>query len=325
MVFTLIRKKSENRQNFISIRDAFNLWESLQGAYLSSERANVWANDAHDKDLKLIIEMFKVVLQDNIKVLEQQMNTYSVPAPDRNRVAVNFPQNSQSVTDEYIAQDLFLCLQEGTENMVKNYRTSVINDSIRTVFKKMIQQKINILNKYVIYLKAKGWVDTPPLYNDVPRNVNEKISTAEIADLWDHLTFRYDNINTSETLRSFAFDGDFRLILTSGIKILTRQVKVLERELEFFGVNLPKRPAKITIQPKDTEIFHDDHMFRTLLIGIQGAITFHIHPIKECSFNDRIRDIFVDLLLSEMEILDQMYKFGKAKGWLSEPVMYGKG
>ncbi len=320
MVFSIIKGSKERAE--LDTREAFNLWDVLKSDYDTVYRLKIYQNDTHDKDLGVLIKRILVLLEGNIKNMEKQLTSYSIPAPNRNRAAVNFPRNSQVISDEMVAADMFTFLQESIEHTMRGFRTSVTSDSLREYFKDLSVKKIELADKMVHYLKFKGWIETPPLFNHTPGEVNEKISTVEISNLFDHLTFRYDNINTSEIIRNFAYDGDFKTLLNMGIRTLSKQARILEKELEYFGVTLPKRPGKVTVFPDNTEILHDDHMFRTLIIGMYGATVLHIMPIKECTFNDRIRRIFINFLIGEIDMLDNMLKLGKVKGWFHKMPMY---
>ncbi|HHX95258.1 MAG TPA: hypothetical protein GX691_05535 [Clostridia bacterium] len=57
-------------------------------------------------------------------------------------------------------------------------------------------------------------------------------------------------------------------------------------------------------------------MFRVIFSGISGALTVHAKAVKQSTTNDRIRDLFKQLLLSELAALDTTIRFGKVKGWL---------
>lgn len=65
-----------------------------------------------------------------------------------------------------------------------------------------------------------------------------------------------------------------------GMKHLGKNAEVLERKIQYFGIPLPKKPAKITLSPTDTEIFKDDHMYRTIFMEIQGAAILHAQSLK---------------------------------------------
>ncbi|MHB1421138.1 MAG: DUF3231 family protein [Bacillota bacterium] len=315
MVFTLIPNRQDVKQRNIDVREAYLLWDLLGTQYLVIERFKVLLNDSHDVDLKVIISHLTKLIEKHSKEVEGYLLRFSILSPDRNRESINFPKNSEVLTDQFIARELHVFLQEHIEKLMRAHRTAFTNDDVRDYFKKLIIIKVNELDSLIKYLKLKGWIETPPLFHRTPMNVTEKISSNEIFHLWHHLTFRYDNINTTEIIIKYTFDGDFKTTLYLGLKLLQKQVQLLEKELDYFGIPLPSRPGVVTFTPMNTEILKDDHMFRTLIDGLQGASLLHIQPLKECTFNDRIRGIFKTLLLEEIDLIDNFYKYGKLKGW----------
>ncbi len=137
------------------------------------------------------------MLDKNIKVVEKYLEEFSILSPDKNRQAINFPKYSETITDEFISNQLLVFIQEETERLMRAHRTSITNEEIRQYFKKLLLIKINELENLIQYLKLKGWIETPPMFQRTPMNVREKVSTVDIYHLWHHLTFRYDNINTT--------------------------------------------------------------------------------------------------------------------------------
>ncbi len=187
----------------------------------------------------------------------------------------------------------------------------------------MLLKTIAEEGKFLKYIKAKGWVETPPLYRGTPPGITERLSSVEAAGLWDHLTLRYDNIKTTEVSFSFAYDGDFKATLNGGLKTLKNQANTLEKELDRFGIPLPKRSGTVSASPSNTDILSDDHLYRTMLIGLRAAGMLHAQTIKESTFNDRVRSIFKKMLVDEIMYTDNYYKFGKLKGWLNQAPLYG--
>lgn len=320
MIFSV---KTEKKQKHIDIREAYNLWDLLNSKYQSIEIIQMYLNQLHDVDLKMLVKKLHKTVNEHISQLEKQMEVYAVKSPDRNRRAITFPAGSQQITDELISLELFLYLQEHIENLSRVLRSTVTNDSIRSLVKKMTYKTIDDADKIICYLTAKGWLSTPPMYKHIPENVKERLSVAEAANLWDHLTLRYDNIKTTEIFINVVHDLDFKVILNLGLKNLHRQAEVLENELQHFGIPLPKRPSKITLTLSDTEILSDDYMYRILANALQGTAILHAQAYKECVVNDRVRAIFKKLLTDEIEYIDKFLKYGKMTGWLNPVPTYG--
>lgn len=99
------------------------------------------------------------------------------------------------------------------------------------------------------------------------------------------------------------------------------QVKKLEQELTKFGVPLPQRPPNV-IASTGTVNMKDKYVFRTLYTGMVGAAWMHALALKQSFTNDRLRGIFKDLLVQEINVIDKMILFGKTKGWLGVVPQY---
>lgn len=67
------------------------------------------------------------------------------------------------------------------------------------------------MNDFIPYLRNKGWIDVPLKYQNIPENVNEKIDAGEAYHLWDHLTFRYDNISKTDSFKDLVNDNELKI------------------------------------------------------------------------------------------------------------------
>lgn len=316
MEITLTPKKTEKRQQMIDVREAFNLWDILRSKYTVIEDLETAEQFVHDKDLKLIIQLYLRELKSNTKILEDMMRKYAINGPDRGRIPANWSSNSEVMRDESIALNMMLYTQEHIENMLRAVRTSLTNDKIRSTITEMLILTINHSDSILRYLKLKGWIATPPLYPNIPATVKEKITCIEAAHLWDHLTIRYDNIRQTKILNTFVNDLDLKSLLTRGLNKLEQQITILEKECVYFGITLPKRPAEVFVAAEFTDLYTDDHIYRVILDGFQGAEIMHAEAIKQCTVNDRIRKIFKKMLLQEIDYYNDFARYGKLKGWL---------
>lgn len=322
MVFDRIKDKLSKLPAQIDAIEAFNLWDILNSKYHEIERLEILQHFVHDTDLKLIIKYIVQELNENVSILKKIMSKYKVIAPGENRIIGPPPCNIEMYTDEFIAGEILLYIQEHIENLLRLLRTSMTNDDIRTTISKMAKETINQEPKIVSYMAAKGWIKMCPRYNNVPATVTENISAAEAYHLWDHLCYRYDNIQQTRTLSGFVHDIDFKLVLEEGIRTLTSQMEMLEKEIKRFGIVAPKKPPDVTIYNDQKYLFDDDHIYRTILIGLQGASVLHAQSFKQCTLNARVKDIFRRLLMAEIDLLGRYIKFGKLKGWLNPSPSY---
>lgn len=318
-----MRPKLEKRQKSIDIREAFNIWDSLNSKYLAVEKLETFENLAHDLDFKAVIKRTVKSLNENITILEGFATKFAIKTPDRNRSYSTFSGGQQITSDEFMAQDLLLYYQGHIENLAKILRSTVTNDSVRGTLIKMTLKTLDETDTLVKYLKSKGWVSTPPMYKHLPQNSNRNIGLSEASNLWDHLTLRYDNIRTTEYFLSTTHDADFKSLLSLGLKFLKKQTAKLEKELKLYAIPLPKRPSSVTLTITSTESLDDDYMYRILINAFQGAAILHAQSFKECVLCDKTRNIFKQFFIDELDIMNNFIKYGKMKGWLNLVPTYG--
>ncbi|WP_066638383.1 DUF3231 family protein [Desulfolucanica intricata] len=318
MVFGIRFYNIEKAQGQINIEETYNLWDLLTTKYALIDHLQIWRVFAHDKDLDLIMNKALNSRKQYCQELEDMLSKFSIGGPDKPRVGVSTSVKPEVLNDQRISAWLLTWMQEEIELILRAIRTSTTNDDVRSLFIKIASTRIEELDSFIKYIKLKGWVNQPPLYPNVPPATNDKIDTGEAFHLWDHLTFRYDNIQQTQLWYEYANDGDFKALLKKGLHdILKKQAQMLEKELLLYGITMPNQPTDIIQGVKDKTILKDDYMFRILFFGMMGALWLHTLGLKQCITNDRIRGIFKDLLLSEIGFLDKLIKFGKTKGWLN--------
>ncbi len=310
--------------NTINCQEAYGIWDLLSANYQFLEKLHVWRNFAHDKDLLLILNTINVRLEKIIQELEKKAKEFSINGPEVGVKDINTSANTEIIRDELIAQDTFIWLQDITELLLRTIRTSTTNDAVRKMIINIDKMNIDMMNNMISYLRIKGWINNAPIYTNIPKNTKEVIDAGEAFHLWDHLTYRYDNIHQTEVFYDLTQDLELKALINIGLKqILQKETAKLEEECLKFGIPLPKKPSSVVSMPTDMQhYFQDDFIFRTIWIGITGATTIHETAIKQSVTNDRIRNFFIELLLSEIEILSRFIRYGKLKGYLNEPPQY---
>ncbi|MDO9534992.1 MAG: DUF3231 family protein [Bacillota bacterium] len=255
--------------------------------------------------------------------LEGQLSKFAVGVPKPPRKDVRSAVETEILSDSYIASTLLLLYQELIEMKLRSFRTASTNDGVRKMFLKYTKKAINVYDNLLKYVKLRGWIDKPSLYPNLPANASEQLDTGEAFHLWDHLTFRYDNIELTQIFYELAQDGDFKLLLKKGIQdVLQKDAARLEKELTYFGIPFPHQPRVIYDNLGTVEL-SDSSMFKQVYLGMQSAAVIHAQAIKQSTTNDRIRKLFNELLLAEIGTIDKVIKFGKLKDWLQHPPQYG--
>ncbi len=316
--------KKANKMNYdIGLAEAHYLWQIVKAKYDFLQLLDNWKTQVHDQDLLAVIKLYDAKIHGDLKVWEDQLLKFGVHGPDGYTPAVNAVSNPQLIRDQLIAIQLLTFAQEHIGMLIKAFRTSMTNDDINTLFKDATKKAVEQFCFLTKYIKAKGWLGKQPMYHNSPREAKEEVCAGETIHLWDHLTYRNDNIEFTQTFIAYVKDGDFKLFLEAGLHTLLKQAKMLEKELIQFRIPLPNRPPSVKPPGAPTELMDDDNIFRWIFQGIQGALSMHAQSLIECTHNAQVREIFRNLLFNELDMLTEVIKYGKLKGWLNPALRYG--
>ena len=159
---------------------------------------------------------------------------------------------------------------------------------------------------------------------DMLKSTEEKqkdLSVGEVSHLSTHLTIRYGILETTNVLKNFTKDGDLRLIIDIGVKVIEGQVTILEKLMKEYSVYMPSRPPFDVKTSANIELISDRHIFRIVFRGIQSMIPFHAQAYTE-STNSALREQFKSFLIEEIELFDGLREYGKIKGYEFVPPRY---
>lgn len=149
------------------------------------------------------------------------------------------------------------------------------------------------------------------------------VSITEASILWDFLVARYKCIEETGIYHNFAHDEEFKKIIDMiGLDLLNSQAKVLEEQLELFGIPLPSRSRKSYRQKDGSELFDDEYMFKQIFEGCQHFLEYMASAIASTVTNDSLRQQFIDFFNDEVAVFNNLCKYGKVKGWLETPPVY---
>lgn len=141
----------------------------------------------------------------------------------------------------------------------------------------------------------------------------------EIFELWAHLVSRYDVLKKTQILFSYTHDPDFKMIISEGLDILQSQIDELENIFKEYSIPLPDRPpADVTSSSGSNSLWSDQMIYREILNGISQFLDTHVRTFKFL-WNDELRPVIAGFLKKEVDLYDDLMKYGKLKGWLNMP------
>lgn len=316
--------KKISGEEVIDIFAAFNLWNSLRARYGSIETLQLYRNFIHDRDFDLLLSHFLDTFIKESTVLEDEAARHAVTLPKRPAVDIRIDKKLDELTDRYIYRRIFEDLITQMMVLGRAYRTTTNHDRLRELFKNALLGHAYQFQTLFKFGKLKSWEDNPPAYKTSKPMKNEDLSISEAFHLWDHLNFRYDRLELVNYFIRSAHDTSFIAVLDMGLVILKKQIGTIEELCLKYSVHVPERPPAEMVQPIDQEVMEDQFMYRILLLGIQNSVDMHMRAVLETVRNDSLREIYIDFFKAEMSSYDRFLKYGKAKGWIKVPPMYGE-
>jgi len=309
-------KKTKTEKQTVDAQEAYNLWDSLRNRYDGIEQLQIIKNFIHDSDFNLLTQgVLKNIFEQQTNELEDLLNKYQIDLPIRPPKSVRTPSVLEAYTDRYLSLLVIELLKRDIDIFIHSIATSLTNDNVRYTFREFLNKELGLYDKGLKYVKIKGWISAPPLYPNLPKGTKEKLDTSEAFQLWDHLVARYDAVEITQVYQNQAHDKDFRYLLGKGLKeILEKQINILEKEMNNFGLPLPARPPK-SVSTTKSEMLEDELIFTGLFKSIQDMLSLHTAGIKQATTNDRLRGIIRKFLDEELDTFNNFVKYGKLKGW----------
>lgn len=112
--------------------------------------------------------------------------------------------------------------------------------------------------------------------------------------------------------------------MSYGIGALEKEVIKFEDEMNRLGIPMPKRPPRSINTPANTEIFRDETMFRTIYLMVQIFLS-QLQRTLIIVMDKRLRDMFVQMQYTLVDLYTEMIAYGKLKGWIQSPPGYKGG
>ncbi len=316
-----IFKKTESNQKSISSVESFNIWNLLRVRYISIEKHQLYLNLVHDMDLSSFLSNHNKEFKKEVSYLEAEAKKYQIKAPPKPATEFKFTVQIDNITDKMIFRQILSDLMFELSGLKRATVSSTTTDNLRSNLIKFTMNHLYMYENFYKYGKLKGWTPVAPAYKVKPDG-KEALSVSEANHIWDHINMRYDQKQLTDIFLDFVHDTDLQLIFKRGNTILEEQIKLLEQKAVEYEVPLPERPPAVTESPIDPEIMEDKFVYRVILANIGSAINLHIRAVIETIRNDSLREVFFKFLKSELDVYNNLLKYGKLKGWNHVVPMY---
>ncbi len=145
------------------------------------------------------------------------------------------------------------------------------------------------------------------------------IDIGEAYILSQHLYYRHYCLEQTETHYQLAKDAEFKALIKRGLDYINKETAEIEKHMEKHKVPQPSRSpksVKISFKTDGSTTFNDQYIYEQIRHGCKGAIEKNLHNAFMIFNSDLLRTMFVNFVKEEMDLLTNLLKYGKAKGWV---------
>ncbi len=150
----------------------------------------------------------------------------------------------------------------------------------------------------------------------------EQLDVQEVFNIWNLLRARYYSMELVKFFTNFVHDREFSLVLSTLLKHYTKQASILEKEGKKFKIKVPERPPYDLNISVRIEAITDKFIFRSVYNGLIAQLFSLMTAYRTSTTNDGIRQIIAEDLKEHLNDFELLYKYGKLKGWQSDPPAY---
>ncbi len=154
---------------------------------------------------------------------------------------------------------------------------------------------------------------------------SERLSAVESFNIWDMLRARYISIETYQLNINFAHDRDFLLLLRNHLKSFQKQAEELEKLSKKHKVKVTSRPPEYIKFSATVDSITDKRIYRRVFFDLIAELYTLNRSVRSSIINDQLRKTFIKFLLSHLDNYEELYKYGKLKGWAEIEPAYKTG
>ncbi len=144
-----------------------------------------------------------------------------------------------------------------------------------------------------------------------------KVDIGEAFILSQHLYYRYFCIEQTIQYYNYAHDVDFKQVIKMGLSYLEKEAAATEKQMEKYNVPQPSRsPKSVKSATPNTTLINDHFIFNQIRNGCAAAAEKNLRNAITILSNDSLREMFTAFLNNEMDLMYNLYKYGKLKGWM---------
>jgi hypothetical protein len=154
----------ENKET-LDAGEAYQLWDHLAARYDTIEKTQKYQNFTHDVEFKALLKLgLQTVLEKQANELELECGKFAIILPSRPPKTISTNEGMDLYDDELIFRDIFTGMQFIMELHATALKQTTTNDRLRKIYRKLLDEELSALDKWIRYGKGKGWLRPIPMF-----------------------------------------------------------------------------------------------------------------------------------------------------------------
>lgn len=158
-------KGPNQKQNMITLGEAYSLWSILVDRYDSLITSKTLLEFSKDEDIKKIIIDGIEVLEMQKEILEKLMREFHISMPSKPPEHANIMVDINAITDEYIYRTIYNGISTMMFKHLSNFQRAH-GSYLRETFRKFLNQEMDLYDSFYEYGKQKAYLHECPSFRN---------------------------------------------------------------------------------------------------------------------------------------------------------------
>ncbi len=158
------KSSKTNGNESLSVSEANHLDNHISLRYDQKNMTQYFWTFAHDTEFVKLLKGGLIILDKQIKELEDISEQHEIPLPERPPVARKGNADPEMIEDKFIYRTIFSAIQNAVDLHIRAVVETIRNDKIRELFLRLLQDELEIFDNYLKYGKLKGWIHNNTMY-----------------------------------------------------------------------------------------------------------------------------------------------------------------
>ncbi|MBU3182843.1 DUF3231 family protein [Clostridium psychrophilum] len=150
----------------LSTSEAFHIWDHIAMRYEQIELIGIFSSFAHDTEFNAILQHGAYIYNKQLNKLEGLALKLNVPLPNRPSLPVASPIDPETITDKFMYRIILTWQLESIDTHIRAIIETIRNDTLRKLWRELLNSELEYYNKYLKYGKMKGWTRVVPIYGE---------------------------------------------------------------------------------------------------------------------------------------------------------------